>query len=191
MTGYARSQFGAAWTDHNSALWGANGLQTRQDVLSRDLTGIVCKTPAPTRAAPHCVVGSGTLHDPYTGRIVAFTRGLTSSQAVQIDHVVALGDAWQTGAQQLSYGQRVDLANDPLNLIAVDGASNESKGAGDAATWLPKYKAFRCAYVARQVAVKAKYHLWVTSAEKAAVTRVLAGCPGQSAPGVEVAEHRT
>lgn len=102
---------------------------------------------------------------------------------MQIDHVVALSNAWQTGAQQLSSEQRQQLANDPLELLAVDGPANQQKGDGDAATWLPSHKPFRCQYIARQIAVKRKYHLWVTTGEKAAMQRVLATCPGQGMPG--------
>jgi hypothetical protein len=97
---------------------------------------------------------------------------------VQIDHVVALSDAWQKGAQKLSLATRTALANDPLNLLAVKGRLNSQKGDGDAATWLPPLKSYRCAYVARQVAVKAKYSLWVTVAEKAAIKGILDKCPG-------------
>ncbi len=190
MTGYARSEFGAAWTDKSDAPWSADGLSTREDVLSRDLATIVCKYRPPRSAAGRCVVLSGVLHDPYTGKTINFTRGVRTSQAVQIDHVVALGDSWQTGAQQLTQARRVDLANDPLELLAVDGSTNESKGDGDAATWLPPNKSFRCAYVARQVAVKAKYHLWVNAAEQAAMFRVLSRCPGQSLPTSASAEQR-
>jgi hypothetical protein len=95
---------------------------------------------------------------------------------------VALSDAWQKGAQQLSYDQRVSLANDPLNLFAADGPTNAKKSDGDAATWLPPNKAFRCTYVARQVAVKATYGLWVTQAEHDAIASVLASCPSEPAP---------
>jgi hypothetical protein len=105
-----------------------------------------------------------------------FMRGATTSAAVQIDHVVALSDAWQKGAQQWSAQRRRDFANDPLELLAVYGPANESKGDGDAATWLPPQKSFRCAYVTRQVEVKARYALWVTAAEQAAMARVLATC---------------
>ena len=127
-----------------------------------------------------CVVLSGILLDPYTGKRVTFRRGAGTSTAVQIDHVVALSDAWQTGAQYWTVAKRTDLANDPLELLAVDGRTNEAKGDGDAATWLPPNKSFRCAYVARQVAIKAKYHLWVTAPERDAIARVLATCPGQA-----------
>jgi hypothetical protein len=95
---------------------------------------------------------------------------------------VALSDAWQKGAQKLTAAQREDFANDPLNLLAVDGPTNEAKGDGDAATWLPPNKGYRCSYVARQVAVKAAYHLWVTQAEHDAIARVLAACPNQKVP---------
>lgn len=101
---------------------------------------------------------------------------------MQIDHVIALSDAWQKGAQQLSAEARRSLGNDPLNLMAVDGPTNQGKGDGDAATWLPPVRAYRCTYVARQVAVKAKYRLWVTQAEHDAINGILAGCPGQPLP---------
>jgi hypothetical protein len=177
MTGYDRGEFGPAWTDATGADGGHNGCDTRNDVLRRDLRDVVLRT-----GSHGCVVLRGTLTDPYTARVIAFVRGVRSSQAVQVDHVVALGDSWQTGAQQLTRARRIDLANDPLELLAVDGPTNESKGDGDAATWLPPRKSFRCAYVARQIAVKSRYRLWVTAAEAAAMRRVLAACPGERAP---------
>ena len=136
---------------------GHNGCDTRNDILRRDLTDIVIKP-----GTHGCTVASGVLHDPYTNTFITFTRGVTTSAAVQIDHVVALGDAWQTGAQQLSLAVRTNMANDPLELLAVSGPTNEQKGDADAASWLPPNKAFRCSYVAIQVAVKIRYHLWVT-----------------------------
>jgi hypothetical protein len=118
------------------------------------------------------------LADPYTGERIDFVRGNTTSAKVQIDHVVALLDAWETGAQQLSATQRIAFANDPRNLLAVGGEINQAKGSGDAATWLPPNKTFRCGYVSRQIVVKAAYGLWVTQAEHDAMTRVLAACGG-------------
>jgi hypothetical protein len=102
--------------------------------------------------------------------------------AVQIDHVVALSDAWQKGAAQWDAAERRQFANDPLNLLAVDGSTNECKGDGDAATWLPPQHSFRRRYVARQVAVKAKWHLSIMSAEHDAMARVLSACPQQRVP---------
>jgi hypothetical protein len=171
-TGYEREVFGQAWADADR-----NGCDTRNDILRRDLTAYVLK--AGTRG---CLVLRGTLSDPYTGKSIAFLRGQGTSDRVQVDHVVALSDAWQKGAQQLSYEQRTAFANDPLNLLAVDGPTNQRKGDGDAATWLPPRRAYRCAYVARQVAVKQRHGLWVTAAEHDAVTRVLAGCPDERLP---------
>jgi hypothetical protein len=177
LTGYSRAQFGPPWTDNVSVPDGHNGCDTRNDILRRDLTSVVIKP-----GTHGCVVLNGVLHDPYTATVIPFTRGETTSAAVQIDHMVALGDAWQTGAQQLSLAVRTNLANDPLELLAVSGPANEQKGDADAASWLPPNKAFRCAYVARQVAVKLQYHLWVIPAEKAAIGRVLATCPTQPLP---------
>ncbi|MDJ0457460.1 DUF1524 domain-containing protein [Arthrobacter sp. NQ7] len=170
-TGYDRAQFGQAWADVDR-----NGCDTRNDILKRDLTGITYTNSVP------CKVQSGTLADPYTGTSINFVRGAATSTAVQIDHVVALSDAWQKGAQQLTLEQRTALANDPLNLQATDGPTNQQKGDGDAATWLPPNKGFRCEYVARQISVKATYGLWVTQAEHDAMARILGDCSGQLAP---------
>jgi hypothetical protein len=171
-TGYDRAKFGPAWADVDR-----NGCDTRNDILKRDLQ------PRTFKPGTHdCVVLTGTLADPYTARKIAFSRGQGTSEAVQIDHVVALSDAWQKGAQQLDDATRRNLANDPLNLMAVDGPTNQGKGDGDAATWLPPNRAFRCKYVARQVAVKVKYHLAVTQAEHDAIGGVLGGCPGEPLP---------
>lgn len=167
-TGYARAEFGQAWADIDR-----NGCDTRNDILARDLTARTLKPG--TRS---CVVLTGALDDPYTARNIAFQRGRSTSSAVQIDHVVSLSDAWQKGAQQLTEAQRTAFANDPLNLLAVSSAANQQKGDGDAATWLPPNKAYRCAYVARQISVKAAYKLWVTRAEHDAMTTVLAKCDG-------------
>ena len=173
-TGYARDQFGQAWADVDR-----NGCDTRNDILQRDLTSIMYKT-----GTRNCVVLSGTLVDRYSGETINFVRGNVSSMEVQIDHVVALSNAWQTGAFKLSTDQRKALANDPLNLFAVKGSLNQQKSDGDAATWLPPLKSFRCAYVAQQIAVKAKYSLWVVPPEKAAMVAILAKCPTQKVPAI-------
>lgn len=160
-TGYTRKQFGNGWGK-------INGCSVREVILARDLTD--------EKIDEKCRVLSGVLNDPYTGQTINFQRGEKSSSKVQIDHVVALSDAWQKGAQQLSAEEREKLANDPLNLLAVDGPANQAKGDGDAATWLPSNKPFRCQYVARQIAVKRWYRLWVTEAEKSAMFSVLEKC---------------
>jgi hypothetical protein len=160
-TGYSRAQFGDGWAS-------AGGCNTRDDILRRDLKDIT--------APDGCKVISGTLNDPYTGKTIQFTRGESTSSAVQIDHVVALSNAWQTGAFQLPYETRLQLANDPLELLAVDGPANENKSDADAATWLPPNKSFRCQYAARQISVKQKYRLWVTQAEHDALNRILSSC---------------
>jgi hypothetical protein len=172
MTGYSREQFGPAWADTDR-----NGCDQRNDVLRRDLA------KATFRAGTHgCIVLTGTLYDRYTGTTIHFAKAAASK--VQIDHVVALGDAWATGADKWTKTKREELATDPFNLLAVDGSENESKGDGDAATWLPA-KAYRCEYVARQVAVKLKYGAWMTKAEHAAIGKILQGCPKQKLPADE------
>ena len=172
-TGYERSQFGPAWSDVDR-----NGCDTRNDILKRDLTSVVYKS-----GTHDCLVVSGMLLDPYSGEQISFERGASTSSDVQIDHVVALSNAWQTGAFKLTPDKRLALANDPMNLLAVKGRLNSQKSDGDAATWLPPLKSIRCAYVAQQIVVKAKYGLWVTPPEKAAMVSLLAKCPGFKAPG--------
>lgn len=168
-TGYTRAQFGDGWRDLGAC-------DVRNYILARDMHDEVL------RSATDCTVMEGTLEDPYTGKTIAFVRGADTSDDVQIDHVVALSDAWQKGAQQLDFEKRLALANDPLNLLAVDGKTNNAKGDSDAATWLPPNRAYRCRYVARQIAVKIKYQLWVTTGEHDAMARVLSDCPGQTLP---------
>jgi hypothetical protein len=170
-TGYSRDQFSAGWAD-------VGGCDTRNYILKRDMTGVI------TKSATDCTVESGTLNDPYTGKIIKFTRGVGTSDDVQIDHVVAVSDAWQKGAQQIDVSERAQFYNDPLNLLAVDGPANQKKSDSDAASWLPPNKDYRCRYVARQVAVKIKYKLWVTQAEHDAIKNVLSSCPSQTLPTV-------
>ncbi|WP_030341489.1 HNH endonuclease family protein [Streptomyces sp. NRRL S-1022] len=167
-TGYSRARFGTAWADTDS-----NSCDTRDDILKRDLEKV-------RFTGGSCKVSYGLLeHDPYSGKEITYRRGRSQ---VDIDHVVALSDAWQKGAKYWDPGKRIALANDPLNLLAVDASTNRGKGDGDAATWLPPNKRYRCTYVAAQVAVKKKYGLWVTAAEQAAMKKVLAGCPDQKLP---------
>jgi hypothetical protein len=170
-TGYTRAAFSDGW-----AMVGRCDM--REHILGRDLTNVRY------RSAADCTVLSGTLQDPYTNKTINFTRGPGTSAKVQIDHVVAISDAWQKGAQQLPADERLQLYNDPLELLAVDGDANQQKGDGDAATWLPPNKFYRCRYVARQIAVKRKYSLWVTSAEHDAMQRILNTCPEQELPTV-------
>ncbi len=166
-TGYERDQFGSGWVDVDR-----NGCDTRSDMLLLRLTAI--------DVDGKCKVMAGDLADPYTGTSVHFVRGGKSE--VDIDHIVALSDAWQKGAANWPFAQRVAFANDPLNLEPVDAGANRQKSDGDAATWLPFNKAFRCEYVARQVAVKTKYDVWVTTAELEAITRVFDACPDEPMP---------
>ncbi|MET7366090.1 HNH endonuclease family protein [Streptomyces sp. NPDC005566] len=167
-TGYERDEFGSAWLDTDK-----NGCGTRDDILADQLSDV-------SRAADGCKVLRGVLDpDPYTGTRITFERGRSK---VDIDHLVALSDAWQKGAQQWSDDKRRAFANDPLNLVAADSSTNRRKGDGDTATWLPPNKAYRCTYVAGQVSVKKKYGLWVTRAERDAMAKVLAACPDQKLP---------
>ena len=161
-TGYSRSQF-PHWSDLDR-----NGCDARNDILKRDLTEVVFKV-----GTRDCKVLSGVLLDPFSNKVLTFT---SIKSAVDIDHVVALSNAWQTGAAYFDRNIRSQIANDPLNLLAVDAKLNRQKGDGDAATWLPPLKSYRCTYVSKQISIKAKYGLWVTAPEKAAMKNILAKC---------------
>ncbi|SEE85280.1 Protein of unknown function [Ruania alba] len=161
---YDRRFFGDPWADVDG-----NGCDTRNDVLGLWLTDQVRDSTVP------CVVESGTLHDPYTGHVIDFRRGPATSAAVQVDHVVALADAWRKGGREWAPERALAFANDPANLIPTDGAANQEKGADDAAGWLPPNEGFRCAYVAQQILVKDAYGLGIAPAELAALTEVLDG----------------
>lgn len=166
-TGFKRSEFGNGWAQ-------AGTCSMRDRIMARDFAEVQY------RSIEDCDVVGGILNDPYTAKAITFSRSKPS--AVQIDHVIALSDAWQKGAQQLSPATRAQFANDPLELLAVDGPANGQKSDGDAATWLPANKVYRCRYVARQIAVKVKYQLWVTQAEYDAMARTLGTCPEQVLP---------
>ncbi|MCQ2571088.1 MAG: HNH endonuclease family protein [Candidatus Saccharibacteria bacterium] len=169
---YYRKQFYDSWAITDS------GCNTREAILARDLTDISYKDET-------CKVATGTLIDPYTGKTIKFERGDSTSAAVQIDHVVALSNAWSTGAYLLTPEERLAVSQDPLNLLAVDGPANQEKSDQAADTWLPSNTDFQCQYVARQISVKYKYHLWVTPPEKLAMQKVLATCPEEPTRGLQ------
>ena len=167
-TGYTRAQF-THWSDLDR-----NGCDARNDTLKRDLTALVFKV-----GTRDCKVITGSLLDPYSGKIITFS---STKSTIDIDHVVALSNAWQTGAANFDKTKRQQIANDPLNLLAVDFTLNRQKGDGDAATWLPPLKSYRCDYVSRQVAVNVKYGLWITQPEKDEIVKILEKCVGQKIP---------
>jgi hypothetical protein len=166
---FERSRFGEPWSDDVDVELGHNGCNTRDDVLRRDLADLVVRPGT-------CFAQSGTLHDPYRGETIAFVRGPRTSDAVQVDHVVSLADAWYKGARDWDAQRRRDFANDPRNLLAVSARGNFDKAFRDAASWLPPNVGYRCEFVARQVAVKTAYGLWVSEKEQRAMAEVLAGC---------------
>lgn len=172
-TGYTREEFYKTWPM-------VDGCNLRQRIIKREMG------EKAVLDEDNCTVLKGEFTEPYTGQYLIFYEKSDLSNGIQIDHVVALSDAWQKGAQNLSAEERYNFATDPLNLLAVDASANQQKSDGDAATWLPKNKSFRCQYVARQVSVKYKYHLWVTQAEYDAIGRILETCPSELAVGIEL-----
>ena len=169
-TGYSREEFYSSWPI-------IDGCSLRQRIIKRDFGEMA--------VLDGCNVVAGEYDEPYTGEHLVLTKKEEISD-LQIDHIVALSDAWQKGAQYMSEETRHEIATDPLNLLTVDSSANAKKSDGDAATWLPANKKFRCQYVARQVSVKYKYGLWVTEAEKEAILKILDNCPNEKAVGVEL-----
>lgn len=149
MTNYDRDKF----------MTGSEWESARQGVLQRDFTNIVYRDDGK--------VFSGDLADPYTGSMIHYEVG--GSSEVDVDHIVSLGNAWASGAQYHDEDTRLAIATDPSNLLAVDSGANRQKGDSNAASWLPANKAYRCEYLSSQVAVKAKFDLWVTQSEYDAI----------------------
>ena len=168
-TDYSREQFYKNWPT-------INGCSLRQIIIKREF--------GDSAVLDECNVIAGKYYEPYTGAEKIFTEKSEISKKIQIDHVVALSDAWQKGAQYMDETMRYNIATDPLNLLAVDSSANQQKSDGDAATWLPPNKGFRCQYVARQISVKKKYGLWLTQAEHDAIAKVLESCPNESVVGI-------
>lgn len=166
---YDRHRFGERWADTDR-----NGCDTRNDVLARDLARVRVK-----EGTNSCVVISGTLADPYTGRVTEFRRGPHTSELVQIDHVVALADAWRSGAWSWDDKTRLRFANDPQNLRAVDGKTNEDKGASAADAWMPPNVRFHCEYALTQIRVKHEWQMSVTPEEQQALAEALLTCPDE------------
>ena len=163
-TNYSREEFYGSWPT-------VDGCNLRQKIIKREF--------GDSAVLDGCNVVAGEFDEAYTGEQKVFKTKEEISKGIQIDHVVALSDAWQKGAQYMDKAVRYEMATDPLNLLAVDAKANQGKSDGDAATWLPKNKKFRCQYVARQVSVKYKYKLWVTEAEKNAIHDILMTCPNE------------
>ncbi|WIM68466.1 HNH endonuclease family protein [Corynebacterium breve] len=155
--GYSRNQFGADPT--------ACGF--RNAVLARHAQYLALDDD-------NCTVTWGVIHDPYSGETIDFVRG---DGQIEIDHVVSLSNAWHTGAFQWSPEKRQEFAHDLDNLIPTRTDLNQQKSGGDAATWLPPNKSFRCEFASLQIRVKYKYGLWVAPAERDALSRQLTLCP--------------
>lgn len=172
-TGYAREQFYSGWPT-------VDGCNLRQKILRREFGDT-----AVMDAEDPCNVVAGSFVEPYTGEYRSYSSRAEIGKGLQIDHIVALSDAWQKGAQYMEKSVRYQIATDPLNLVAADASANMTKSDGDAATWLPPNKSFRCQYIARQVSVKYKYGLWVSEAERDAIVSVLSACPNEPALGVD------
>ncbi|BBY21661.1 HNH endonuclease family protein [Mycobacterium stomatepiae] len=170
---YRRSAFGDSWDDDNDAPGGRNGCDTRDDILDRDL---VDKTFVAIKRCP-TAVATGTLHDPYTNTTIAFQRGAKVGESVQIDHIVPLAYAWDMGASGWPDAERRRFANDPANLLAVQGQANQDKGDLPPALWMPPNRAFACQYAMQFIAVLRGYQLPVDQASAGALRQAAATCP--------------
>jgi Protein of unknown function (DUF1524) len=170
---YRRAVFGDAWDDDNDAPLGHNGCDTRDDILNRDL---VDKTYVSIKRCPNAVA-TGTLHDPYTNTTIAFQRGAKVGEAVQIDHIVPLAYAWDMGAYNWTFPERLRFANDPANLLAVEGQANQDKSDSPPAQWMPPNTAFACQYAMQFIAVLRGYGLPVDAPSVPVLQRAAETCP--------------
>lgn len=160
---YDVADFGSPWIDIDH-----NGCDTRNDMLRRDLEDITTKP-----GTDECVILTGTLIDLYTGEEVPFERVSEGYQPVQIDHLYPRKLAAQHGALDLTEEQRIQFANDPLNLQST--TANQEKGDSGPSEWMPTER-YQCEYAGRFVAVAAKYSLSISQADHAALDRTLTSC---------------
>lgn len=168
QTPYNEKAFGPRWADIDR-----NGCDTRNDVLKRDLVDVTTKP-----GTRDCVILTGVLHDPYTGQTINFTRGVATSSDVQIDHVIPKAWAWRQGAADWDQEKRTQFANDPLNLLAVDGTTNTSKNDRGPSLWMPPVESYHCLYAERFVQVLDTYDLTVSPEDHAALQGELSSCTG-------------
>ncbi|MEU5630347.1 HNH endonuclease family protein [Streptomyces rishiriensis] len=156
-TGYSRDLF-PTWITISGTC------NTREYILKRDGTNVV------TNSA--CTATSGSWYSPYDGAT------WTAASDLDIDHLVPLAEAWDSGASAWTTAQRQAFANDVTRpqLLAVTDNVNQSKSDQDPAEWMPSLTSYRCTYVRAWVQVKYYYNLSVDSAEKSALTSYLAGC---------------
>ncbi len=170
---YYRAAFGDSWDDDNDAPGGHNGCDTRNDILDRDL---VDKTYVDIKRCPHAVA-TGTLRDPYTNVTIPFVRGNQIGASVQIDHIVPLAYAWDMGARDWPDELRLRFANDPANLLAVQGQANQDKGDQEPAGWMPPNEAFWCQYSLQFLEVLRGYHLPVDQPSADRLRQAASTCP--------------
>lgn len=174
VPGYARAEFGPRWTDKHAGRGGRNGCDTRNDVLATQLDDVR------RRSGSKCVVESGTLADPYTGRVIEFRK--TDAAKVQIDHVYALSRAWDLGAAKWTVQRRTDFANDQAaNLLAVDGSTNASKGDKGPGEWMPIAAGYRCTWVLNYLKVANGYGLAITRDDRDAAQTITRSCSSKEA----------
>lgn len=161
--------FGPAWSDDTAAPDGHNGCGTRDDVLREQLTAVQF------RAGSDCVVIAGVLADPYTGRLISFTKA--DAGAVQVDHLIPLALAWDLGAATWPQDRRNTFANDTQRqLIATSAAANRAKSDDGPSSWLPPDISYRCTYSTKFITALAAYHLPVVQSDKEALAQVLSHC---------------
>ncbi|MFF4316896.1 HNH endonuclease family protein [Streptomyces sp. NPDC001507] len=164
--GYSRDKF-KHWTDADKD--GCNTRGTRAEVL-------LAEAVTAPEVGPKCVLTSGSWYSPYDDRY------LDSASKLDVDHLVPLAEAWDSGASAWTAKEREAYANDlddPRALIAVSAASNRSKADKDPTEWLPPYAPYWCEYVTNWVADKTRYQLSVDPTEHNALTERLAACPDQ------------
>lgn len=170
FSGYSRAAFGPVWMDIDD-----NGCNQRDDVLLRD-ANLGSAHVQRQRACDHDVL-AGRWVDPYSGAQLVFTdlKDPRQAQAIQIDHVVPLAEAWVSGASSWSDRRRLRFANDLDGLVASSGPVNASKGAFDPAAWRPK-EDFQCSYASRWIQVKHRWGLAVDESESRALVEMLGTC---------------
>lgn len=164
---YDRNRHFGDWVDHNG-----DGCREDNEVRLRDSTNVTIEP------GTVCAVQTGTLHDPYSGKDVAFDRAV-KPLAVEVEHIVALYDIYYSGGWKMTYEQRVQISHDlDSELVLVSRDENQSKKQKTPAEWMPSDPGSWCWYAASYIEVKDKYRLSVDQDNRAFLGDVIAACKG-------------
>ncbi len=158
---YSRDSLPTDWKDLDG-----NGCNTREDILKK-------YTSEYTGRFDGCKIKSGKFYDYYNGKFLRYDKSVDTGGGIQIDHIVAIGNAWISGGYKWGKDEWISYINDEEVLIPTSSKTNREKSDKDITEWKPANNSYLCTYAEKQVEIKDKYKLTVTEKEKAELKSIL------------------